>query len=174
MWHTKIGGGASKNENLACVLRGHDHVVECVAFANPAAVKVLSAKMASEAVVKGAASSGSAATPATASPLQKYFVATGSRDRKVCLWTAPTAQCIMTFTNNENWVQGIVFHPSGKYIISAAEDRSIRVFDLKEKRCVRTISGAHDHFLTCIAAHTSGSLVITGSVDKTVKLWNCR
>ena len=158
VWHTKIGGGASKNENLACVLRGHDHVVECVAFANLARCSLRNGHGGG---VKGQAS----ATPATVS--EKYFVATVP-DGYVS--DGPTAQCIMTFTNNENWVQGLC--TSGKYIISAAEDRSIRVY--LEKRCVRTISGAHDHFLTCIAAHTSGSLVISGSVDKTVKLWNCR
>ena len=170
------GGGASAASGMVCTLRGHEHVVECVAFANPSARKVLLGKMAGEAATQAASGGGVAQKDlALDSGISKTeFVVSGSRDRKVCVWAVPSGQCIMTFTAHENWVRGLAFHPAGKYLFSAAEDRTVRVFDLKERRCVRTITSAHDHFLTCIAVQSRGGLVLTGSVDKAVKVWKCR
>jgi platelet-activating factor acetylhydrolase IB subunit alpha len=37
----------------------------------------------------------------------------------------------MTFAAHENWVRSVVFHPSGKFIISASDDKTIRVMDIK-------------------------------------------
>ena len=80
----------------------------------------------------------------------------------------------MTFSDHENWIRGVIVHPSGKYIISVSEDRTIRCFDLKDKRCARTLSDAHEHFISCLHIHPKGNVIATGSVDKTVKIWECR
>lgn len=50
---------------------------------------------------------------------------------------------------HDNWVRGIVFHPGGKYIISASDDRTIRCWDIRNKRCLKTIN-AHQHFCTSV------------------------
>jgi platelet-activating factor acetylhydrolase IB subunit alpha len=38
---------------------------------------------------------------------------------------------LMTFGSHENWVRCVIFHPSGKYIISSSDDKTIRVMDIK-------------------------------------------
>lgn len=35
---------------------------------------------------------------------------------------------------HENWVRSVLVHPSGAFILSASDDRSIRVFDVKVRR----------------------------------------
>ena len=37
----------------------------------------------------------------------------------------------MTFVSHENWVRCIIFHPSGKYIISSSDDKTVRIMDIK-------------------------------------------
>ena len=47
------------------------------------------------------------------------------------LWDPLKAICLMTFTVHDNWVRSVIIHPNGKYIISAGDDKSIRVLDIK-------------------------------------------
>jgi len=50
---------------------------------------------------------------------------------------------------HDNWVRGLLFHPSGKYIISVADDKTLRVWDVKNKRNSKTLE-AHQHFVTSL------------------------
>ena len=86
----------------------------------------------------------------------------------------------------------LLFHPGGgKTIISCADDKTIKVWDYKNQRCAKTLE-AHNHFTTSLGKlllllgnesvmlphlsdfHKSAPFVITGSVDQTVKVWECR
>lgn len=79
----------------------------------------------------------------------------------------------MTFTAHENWVRCVLFHPSGKYLISCSDDKSIRVLDIKEQRCLRTIPDAHEHFVTSMAMSNKYPVLVSGSVDKKLCVWYC-
>jgi platelet-activating factor acetylhydrolase IB subunit alpha len=53
----------------------------------------------------------------------------------------------MTFNSHENWVRSVIFHPSGKYILSSSDDKSIRVLDIKViSTCL--FSSCHLHCFT--------------------------
>ena len=81
-------------------------------------------------------------------------------------------QCLMTFAVHDSWVRSVLIHPSGKYILSCSDDKSIRVLDIKENRCLRSINDAHSHFITCLAM-SKNFVVVSGSVDKNVSVWSC-
>lgn len=95
-------------------------------------------------------------------------------------------------TGHDNWIRAIIFHPTGKYLLSASDDKTIRIWDLATGRCLKTVD-AHGHFVTCMTwgrtamggsngegkvvngdAGTSGvrrvNVLATGSVDQTVKV----
>lgn len=103
-------------------LRGHEHVVESLAFLTepPAAAASASASSASALHQKQ-----------TALKDARDYLASGGRDRTVRLWKVSSGECLAVFKNHENWVRSVLIHPSGNYIISAGDDRSIRVFDIK-------------------------------------------
>lgn len=144
-------------------LRGHEHVVECVAFAPPAA---------SEAIRTLAALPKTRDDPG-------QFLATGSRDKTVRLWNQH-GQCLRVLSGHDNWVRGLVFSPGGKHLVSVSDDKTMRTWDLASGRCVRTVE-AHSHFCTAVAWGRSqesvGSesrpvnVVATGSVDLSVRVW---
>jgi len=46
-----------------------------------------------------------------------------------------------------------VFHPGGKFIISASDDKSIRIWDIKNKRNQKTLE-AHQHFVTSLGRYS--------------------
>lgn len=114
-------------------LRGHEHVVECAAFApsnSYAAIRELTGITAN-----GAAAAAAGGAPGTASQPGKY-AATGSRDKTVKLWDTASGQCLRTFVGHDNWVRALIFHPSGKFLLSASDDKTVKVWDLQTGRCV--------------------------------------
>lgn len=60
----------------------------------------------------------------------KDFIATGSRDKKIRIFEVRSGRCVLTLSGHDNWVTDLMFHPNGKYLISTADDKSIRIWDL--------------------------------------------
>ena len=115
---------------------GHEHVIECVALAPPAAYSHL-ASLAGLKKAPPASSSGE-------------FAATGSRDKTIKLWDS-RGNLLKTLVGHDNWVRGLVFHPGGKYLLSASDDKTIRCWDLSQEcKFVKTVDEAHDHFVSCL------------------------
>lgn len=132
-------------------LRGHEQIIESIAFlcednfpknVNPSRVET-----------------------------QRDYLASGSRDRSVRLWSIANASCLQIFNAHENWVKSVLIHPSGNYIISAGDDRTIRVFDIKANRCLRALENAHSHFVSSIDMHHTLPILVSGGVDNVVKTW---
>lgn len=64
------------------------------------------------------------------------------RDQEFSVWQV----------GHDNWVRGILFHPGGKFIVSCADDKTLRIWDYKNKRCMKTLC-AHEHFVTSMGKH---------------------
>ncbi|KAN0083648.1 WD40-repeat-containing domain protein [Elaphomyces granulatus] len=127
---------------------GHEHVVECVAFAPPTSYKYF------------ATLAGLRKPPPVSSSAE--FVATGSRDKNIRLWDS-RGTLIKTLGGHDNWVRAIIFHPGGKYLLSVSDDKTLRCWDLSQEcKCVRTVTDAHGHFISCI--RWAPSLITDGSV----------
>jgi len=60
-----------------------------------------------------------------------------------------TNTCVVVLVGHDNWVRGLVFHPGGKYLLSASDDKTLRVWDLANKRCMKVLE-AHSHFCTSL------------------------
>jgi len=75
---------------------------------------------------------------------------------------------------HDNWVRGLAFHHSGKFLYSCSDDKSIRVWDINTGKIVKKIENAHGHFVTCICSNSKYLMIATGSVDNYIKLWECK
>ncbi|EMC98227.1 hypothetical protein BAUCODRAFT_86687 [Baudoinia panamericana UAMH 10762] len=113
----------------------HDHVVECCAFAPAATYPHLSAI------------AGLKKPPPPTSAAE--YLATGGRDKLIKIFSV-NGLCIKTLTGHDNWIRALVWHPGGKYLLSCADDKTIRCWDLaQEGKCVRVLEAA-DHFVSCL------------------------
>lgn len=112
-------------------MRGHDHVVEIVAFAPTSAYPSLRE-------IGGISG--------VTSTMAGQFVATGGRDKVIKIWDSMSGQCLKTFSGHDNWIRGLCWSPDGHFLLSCSDDKTIKVWDLKAGgRCSKTID-AHDHF----------------------------
>ncbi|KAI1119789.1 nuclear distribution protein pac-1a [Nemania abortiva] len=124
------------NPESKLTLSGHEHYIECCALAPPSTYRYF-APMAGR--KKGMPASNMA-----------EFMATGSRDKTIRLWDSHSI-CLKTLIGHDNWVRALVFHPGGKYLISAADDKTLRCWDLSQDgRCVRVIDESHNCFITSL------------------------
>lgn len=142
-------------------LVGHGNVVECVSFAPPNGVASIL-----EADYRPKTEEANAARP-------PEFVASGSRDKTIKIWEVWTGNCLMTLRGHDNWVRKLVFHNGGSYIYSCSDDKSIRAWDLKSGGCARKLLDVHNHFVLCVATNPRFPLLGSGSVDKSIKIWEC-
>lgn len=68
------------------------------------------------------------------------------------VWDVGAGVCLFTLIGHDNWVRCIVFHPGGKFIVSASDDKTLRVWDTRNKRVMKTIE-AHVHFCTSVGLY---------------------
>ena len=104
-------------------------------------------------------------------------------DPRVIVWDTSTWQVKHSFTGHQDGISGVIFTPDQKQVISASWDGSLRTWDLASGKQVRHIRDAHkgriygvempinDVHMPEAAAEP---IIVTGSADRTVKIWNYR
>lgn len=79
---------------------------------------------------------------------------------------------IHTFQGHEGGTTAIVFNPLNENeIFSGGKDAHICLWDWREERLLKSIP-AHNFIVYDLKINPSGNLLISGSRDKTVKVWN--
>ena len=108
------------------------------------------------------------------SPINDQFIAFSSWYGTVELWYV-TNDVFITIGNHWDRVTSIAFSPSGrKYmcVASAGKDKKIRIWNVKRRKLVVGPLIGHDDKVTSIAYSPDGTRLVSGSCDKTVRIWN--
>ncbi|VDL79300.1 unnamed protein product [Nippostrongylus brasiliensis] len=101
------------------------------------------------------------------------LIATGAEDGKVKIWNGLTAFCTVTFDEHTSAVTAVCWTQSGKAILSASLDGTVRAHDLKRYRNFRTLVCPEPTQLGSLAVHQSGDIVAAGAKELfTIFIWS--
>ncbi len=68
-------------------------------------------------------------------------------------------------------VNCVVFSPNGKILASASNDETIKLWDVKSGREIRTLN-EHTNYVNSVSFSPNGKILASSSDDETIKLWN--
>ncbi len=112
------------------------------------------------------------------SPDGKYLVSAGGiKDRpgEVLLWEVATGRKVFSFQGHPDVVKAACFSPDGKYLFTAGgydRQQNIMMWDVQTGQRRATLSG-HEA-VHSMKMSADGNYLVTGGLDKQVKIWDMR
>lgn len=103
-------------------------------------------------------------------PLRNLLAAC-SEDSSITLWNLESSALVASLTGHSGPVYCVDFEPQSGYLLaSCSADMLIKLWHMESFQCVKTIAG-HEHAISSIAFLPSADFIVSGSRDKTVRLW---
>jgi U3 small nucleolar RNA-associated protein 13 len=93
----------------------------------------------------------------------------------VKLWqfdgSSGVCQSVWTVKAHEKEINALCFSPCGKMLISAAQDKTIRIWSVAEGKLMHTLTGHKRGVWSLACVREQEAILASGSADRTVKLW---
>ena len=97
-------------------------------------------------------------------------IVSGSDDKSIKLWDFHKGTLLNTFKGHFNWVTSVRFSNDCTKIASTW-DKSIKIWDVANFKLLKTLKG-HSNDVTSICFSPDGKILISGSLDETIRVWN--
>ena len=105
--------------------------------------------------------------------LGSSIVATGGQERRCCDWRLKDGEHLQSFAASTSSITCLDLDHDETHVLSGCEGGSARVYDLREGKASRGLTG-HRNQVNCCRHHPYGEFVATGGADSTVKVWDAR
>jgi WD40 repeat protein len=97
------------------------------------------------------------------------FIATASKDGELKIHDLASGKVTWETRNDRDGAFGLAIHPNQDYIAVGCLN-GINVWSIKEKKLLASWN-AHKRFVPTLAFSPDGNFLVSGSVDKSAKLW---
>src|SRR5260370_154179 len=98
------------------------------------------------------------------------YIASGSWDGTVQVWSAHTGVLLTTYKGHNNVVSALAWSPDGKYIAAGDRDTTVRVWEAFTNNPPFTYKG-HTNEVSALAWSPNGQYIASASYDGTVQIW---
>ncbi|KAJ1814769.1 hypothetical protein LPJ56_004760, partial [Coemansia sp. RSA 2599] len=102
------------------------------------------------------------------------YVITGGQDKLITLRNAQTGKVVQQYEGQGWAIQGLAISQSGKRMVSCGEGRSVVLWDVGTCGVERKFTSGHSQRVDCVAVNGEATVVVSGSFDKTVAVWDTR
>ncbi|EFA78839.1 WD40 repeat-containing protein [Heterostelium album PN500] len=100
------------------------------------------------------------------------YCLSGSQDKTIKLWNPSKELLIHTFSGHGYPVLDVKSSPDNNHIYSCAE-RQLYQWDITSGETIRKFKG-HSHTINSIALNRDQSILLSGSYDKSIKIWDLK
>ena len=99
---------------------------------------------------------------------------TASWDRTAALWDISSSTMLQTLPGHDMELTGAACHPgSSRLVVTSSKDSTFRLWDFREAIHSVSVFQGHTESVTC-AAFSRTEHIVSGSDDRTVKVWDLR
>jgi len=99
------------------------------------------------------------------------LVAAAGLDRSLRVWVVESGESL-AFQEHDEAVYAVSFAPDGR-LATGSMDRTIRLWDLRQKTVTQVLQGHRDYVLS-LAFTVDGEWLVSGSKDRSVQVWDAR
>ena len=108
--------------------------------------------------------------------LDGHYVATGC-NRMAQIFEVHSGILVTTLEDENSdkdgdlYIRSVCFSPDGRFLATGAEDKCIRVWDIRNRRILHTFQG-HEQDIYSLDYSRDGRFIASGSGDRSVRLWD--
>lgn len=111
------------------------------------------------------------------------WILSGGSDKTARIWDPESGRELRKFTSHETWVNSVAYSPDGRRILTGCggeivdgqfthgPDTFLHLWDVASSQEIARLEG-HAASVTSVAFSPDGQRALSGSLDKTVRVWN--
>ena len=147
-----------QSRNCLAILTGHNHYIMCALF-HPTEDLIVSGSLDQTVRVWDFKN------------LRQKFYAAGGKGSDILLGTDVVVKFVLE--GHDRGVNWVCFHNSAPYIVSASDDRTVRLWRYTDTKAweVETLRG-HNNNVSCVIFHPNLEAIISNSEDKSMRIWD--
>lgn len=103
---------------------------------------------------------------------RKEWIITGADDTFIRVYDYNTMEKLVEFEAHTDFIRSFAIHPSLPYVLSASDDKLVKLWDWdKSWSCAQTFQG-HDHYVMQVAFNPSDTCTFASvSLDSKIKVY---
>jgi ribosome assembly protein 4 len=98
------------------------------------------------------------------------YIASGSFDKSVRVWSGRDGNFICTFRGHVGSVYNVVFSADSRMLLSASKDTTVKLWSMKTRRLAEDLPG-HEDEVFAVDWDPLGACAASGGKDRVLKIW---